>query len=238
MKIVLCDDDKNVLSLLEKYLREYFQKSHIKLPEISSYTDGETLLAQEERVDIAILDVEMPGLSGIHVGRVLQKRNPYTKIIILTSYADYLDEAMKFHVFRYLSKPIDKNRLFRNLKEALHQYSMDTVCVAIETHDGVTTRYADEIVMVEAQGHNVTVYAANQKFCSVYPMKYWDRLLKIGSFYKTHRSYIVNMKYISSFSHDMVFLTALGEQQYRAYLTKRRYRSFKDAYLLYLEGAQ
>lgn len=68
------------------------------------------------------LDVEMPGFDGIYVGNELKKQNDSVIIFIVTSYLEYLDAAMRFHVFRYLSKPIDKQRLFQNLDDALELY--------------------------------------------------------------------------------------------------------------------
>lgn len=140
MRILLCDDDPMILVQMEKYLKEYFQKAHLRVPDIASYTSGDALLRSESTAEIAFLDVEIPGLSGIYTGEKLKKKNPSIKIFILTSYMDYLDEAMKFHVFRYLSKPIEKARLFRNVKEALYQIEMETRPVAIETKDGVIVR--------------------------------------------------------------------------------------------------
>lgn len=140
MRIVLCDDDKDVLNLLKKYLQEYFHSCRLAQPAYSEYMCGEELLRAEsrggmEKVDIAFLDVEMLGLSGIHTGARLKKLYPKIKIFIVTSYPDYLDEAMRFHVFRYLSKPVDKKRLFRNMKDALYQLSIDTREVSIETKE-------------------------------------------------------------------------------------------------------
>lgn len=238
MRIVICDDDEQILAILERYLNEYFHKAHLKGYEIASYINGEALLSREERVDIAILDVEMPGRSGIYIGNALKKKNRYAKIIILTSFSDYLDEAMKFQVFRYLSKPIDKKRLFRNLGEAIRQNTVDTEPVMIETHDGVITKYADGIVLVEVTGRRVMIHTESEVISSIRPIKYWDKLLELGSFYKTHRSFIVNMRYVSSFSRDLVFLTVSSERRYTAYLTKRNYQSFKNSYMLYLEGSK
>ena len=135
MRIVLCDDDKDVLNLLKKYLQEYFSSGRLAQPAYSEYMSGEELLNSDGRVDIACLDVEMPGITGITVGKRLKEKYPYAKIFILTSYSDYLDEAMRFHVFRYLSKPVDKKRLFRNMKDALYQLSIDTREVSIETKE-------------------------------------------------------------------------------------------------------
>ncbi len=55
-------------------------------------------------------------------GNTLRERYPNILIFIVTSFMEYLDDAMRFHVFRYLSKPIDRQRLFRNLDDALAQY--------------------------------------------------------------------------------------------------------------------
>ena len=139
--MLICDDDGGLLQELSSLLLDFFSEARLSPPELALYNEGETLLQSEllpgdPRADIAFLDVEMPGLSGIDVGQRLMERNPYLKIFIVTSYADYLDDAMRFHVFRYLSKPIDRERLFRNMRDALTQLSMDTRPIVIETGDG------------------------------------------------------------------------------------------------------
>ena len=119
MRVILCDDDTEVLAQLQRYVTEFFKSLGGALPEFAVYSSGDELLKNETGADIAFLDVEMPGLNGIHVGTRLKELSPKIKIFIVTSYPDYLDEAMRFNVFRYLSKPIDKNRLFRNLKDGV-----------------------------------------------------------------------------------------------------------------------
>lgn len=99
MRILLCDDDPAILSQMERLLKEFFHEYGLSQPEIASYTSGEKLLDSQDTGEIAFLDVEMPGLSGIHTGERLKKRNPRIKIFILTSYMDYLDEAMKMPPF-------------------------------------------------------------------------------------------------------------------------------------------
>ncbi len=236
MRIVFCDDDQQVLVQLKKYLSEYFQTNHLLQPEYAGYTSGEELLEKEQRPEIAFLDVEMPGLSGIHVGAKLKQRNPYAKVFILTSFPDYLDEAMKFHVFRYLSKPLDKKRLFRNMKDALYQYSVDTCPVAIETKEKSIVCYADEIIMVEAADKNAVVHTIQASYETTQPIKYWEKLLEIGSFYQPYRSFIINMRYVNSYSKNAIALVPPRGVGYTAYLSRRKYKDFKNAHLLYLEA--
>ena len=111
MRILFCDDNPTLTTTLHSYVSEYYRNIGGLEPEYASYLSGDELLENEMSADIAFLDVDMPGVSGIHVGAKLKERNPYIKIFIVTSHPDYLDEAMRFQVFRYLSKPIDKSRL-------------------------------------------------------------------------------------------------------------------------------
>lgn len=236
MRIVFCDDDVSVMDKLEKYLRAYFNENKLKQPEYEAFTNGEELLKLDKRPDIAFLDVEMPGIDGITVGARLKERFPYVKVIMLTSFSDYLDEAMKFHVFRYLSKPLEKSRLYRNMKDALYQISVDTKPVLIETADESVTRFADEVIMVEADKHKVRVYTVDKIYESVQPMKHWETLLEIGSFYNVHRSYIVNMKFVRSFDNATIKMGSASGVDYRAYMARRKYVGFKSAYIRYLEA--
>lgn len=64
----------------------------------------------------------MPGINGIYVGNEPKRLNEHTIIFVVTSYSEYLDDAMRFHVFRYLSKPLDKHRFFRNMKDDIDLY--------------------------------------------------------------------------------------------------------------------
>ena len=79
----------------------------------------------------------MPGMNGIYVGNELKKANRNVIVFVVTSYSEYLDEAMRFHVFRYLSKPLDKQRFFRNLKDALAYYNSITLKIPVETKQAV-----------------------------------------------------------------------------------------------------
>lgn len=154
---------------------------------------------------------------------------------MVTSYSEYLDEAMRFHVFRYLSKPLDKQRFFRNMKDALDYYNTMTAKIPVETRQGVHLVPASYIIAIEAQGRKVIVHTIQQDFESVHNMDYWSNALPGNCFFQTHRSFIINLEHVTDFDHSTVRLT---EQQFNAYLTRRKYTAFKDAYLLYLESTR
>ncbi len=233
MRIVCCDDDVKIGEQLKEYLQLYFKKISTPFPNYSFFTSGEELLKDNEIIDIAFLDVEMKGLSGIHTGAELKRKNPNIIIFIVTSYPDYLDEAMRFHVFRYLSKPIDKNRLFRNMKDALFRYSSVSKKIQIETKELTDIVYMNNIIFIEARERKIFVYTQKKIYESIHKMQFWLEKLPQSCFFQTHRSYIVNLRYVSSY--DNTFIN-LYDNKYTAYLTRRKYTLFKKAYIMYLES--
>ncbi|MBR3762018.1 MAG: response regulator transcription factor [Lachnospiraceae bacterium] len=233
MRILICDDDELVRRQIHKFLRDYFKNAHLSCPEIVMYENGELLLKDTGDKDIVFLDVEMPGLKGIHVGQELQESNPRIIIIMVSAFPEYLDDAMRFHVFRYLSKPLEKLRFFQNMKDALQKYNSTAGKVVIECRDknNVTVSKAD-IIAVETAERKIIIHTVGQKYESTETMTYWREKLQDKCFITTHKSFIVNMMYVISFTPTLIQL----ENEVTAYLTKRKYKEFKRAYLLYVEG--
>lgn len=234
MRILICDDDIELSQQLKKLLITFFQKYSLNPPEIVIYNSGEDLLKDPESKDIVFLDIEMPGTNGIYVGNELKQKNKNTIIFVITSYSQYLDEAMRFHVFRYLSKPLEKQRIFRNMKDALALYNSSIIKISIEAKDGVFVIPSTDILFIEANNHKTIIHTVNGDYLCIHNINYWlDQLLHMPCFFQSHRSFIVNLDHVSSFDHSLIYLCS---NQYRAYLTRRKYTQFKDAFLLYLES--
>lgn len=237
MRIVFCDDDIKILAQTQKYVQGFFKTLGGMQPDFAAYTSGDALLAGEKYADIAFLDVELPGRSGIHIGAQLKAYNPKIKIFIITSYPDYLDEAMRLQVFRYLSKPIDKNRLFRNLKDAVYQYNVDTHEIPINTFEGVIVLPAERIICVEALQRKNYIYTTDGPIRTTDSIKHLRSMLSLPCFYFPYRSFIINMRYVLQIKKDLIILK-YGEQTKEAYLARRKYSDFKDTYMLFLESTR
>lgn len=235
MRILICDDDTLMIEQIQKYIKKFFEKIGIRCPTLACFSNGEALLADNGDKDIVFLDIEMPGMNGIYVGNELKKSNRDIIIFIVTSYSEYLDEAMRFQVFRYLSKPLDKQRFMRNMKDAVDLYNTRTVRIPVETKQGVHTLPASSIIAVESQGRKVIVHTTEQDFVSVHNMHYWLDLLPKNCFFQTHRSFIINFEHVTDFDHSLVHM---ANEPFHSYLTKRKYSAFKEAYLLYLESTR
>lgn len=233
MNFAICDDDELFCQQLFELIKEYFDEKELNCPKTEIFHSGEELLESRDNFDIVFLDVEMSGISGIHVGRELKKKNRRILFMIITSYNDYLDEALQFHAFRYLSKPLEKDRLFRNLESALYIYNTENEKIAIETKDVTVTVFTSEIIMIENIGRKVYVRTTKEDYLSIHKIPYWLEKLNNAQFFQSHKSYIINFKYVSHFDSQTIYLF---NNAYQAYLTYRKHSAFKSAYLIYLDS--
>lgn len=119
---VLCVDD-------ERKIAEYTVTLCRKLPQVDEavyFTHSKDALAwlDENSTDVALLDIDMPDISGIELARELQKRQPQIAIIFLTGYAQYALDAFSIHASGYLMKPVTEDMLSAEIAYvASHKHS-------------------------------------------------------------------------------------------------------------------
>ena len=128
LKIALCDDDAAVLENIEACVLGYFSKT-TQRAEVKTFTKSEHLaasIADGDRFDLYILDVEMPELNGFEVARKLRVYQPDAGIIFLTSHFEFADEGYKVRALRY----VQKLKYQQDLPEALSE-----ACLSLERAD-------------------------------------------------------------------------------------------------------
>lgn len=232
MRILVCDDEKIICDSLQIMLKEYFEQENIDDIKIVNYQSGEDLLSDRGQKDIVFLDVKLGGKDGIAVGKELKKRNPKTIIFIITAFDEYTDDAFRMHAFRFFKKPIDKERLFINLKEALTQYCTAYGKISIEDNHSLYSPYKTDVIFIESKDRGSIVHTRGGKYYSSNNIESWLKILKEECFYHSHRSFIVNMDYISEITADLI---RFENYDSCAYLTKRDYKKFNAVYSRYLK---
>lgn len=113
MKILLVDDEELQLLRLESEVKKVVPSSAT----ILSFSNSSKYIkeCQDEKIDIAFLDIEMPGMNGISLAKELKRINPLVNIIFVTAYNDYALEAYKIHASGYLSKPVTAEKIKKEL---------------------------------------------------------------------------------------------------------------------------
>lgn len=230
IRVFLCDDDPSYLEYLSGIVGQFFQQNKIEAG-IKTFLDGETLLEEPEMADLVFLDVEMPEKSGIEIGKCIKEKNPYALIFIVSFTERYLDDAMDFHVFRYIEKSTLSDRIMRNLSDALVAYKNTNPKITItQNGETIVCREAD-IVMIENQKRCVHIYTMNHKYVVKGKLEDWEQKLNQIRFCKSHASFLVNLDYVSRFTKNEI---VLAKGKYTAHVSRRMYVKFCKMYEEYL----
>ena len=114
MKILLVDDEELQLLRLEGAIKNILPKE-----EFLTYTNPLKALeeTQNTQIDLAFLDIEMPGINGIQLAKKLKSVNPLIKIIFVTAFNDYALEAYKIHASGYITKPVNEGKIKEEIDE-------------------------------------------------------------------------------------------------------------------------
>lgn len=233
MRIAICDDDSLMREKLEIDIRYCFKTFKVKDIEIDLFETGDDLVESTSEYDMAFLDVEMPGISGINVGRHLYENNKNIILFVVTSFPEFMDEALKFHAFRFFQKPVQRHRLLINIKDALILYNQLHRKVIIEQKDNNIVIDTNDIIMIEAGERSTTVYTRDNIYYSTIPLAVYQRELdKYNNFIQTHRSFIVNLNYVKEYKKDLI---TFDNYEYKAKITKRKNNQFKAKLKAYLE---
>ena len=238
MNILLCDDDPLALKALGELVTAFFEEN--KIPVVyGTYNDGESAVADNALLyDLAFIDVEMPGINGLAVAKHLQERNSNVIIFMVTAFPGYLDDAMGLKVFRYLTKPVEQNRLHKNLRFALQQYNQQNQTILLDGTDGSHLIFTQEILFVGIHGRGSLIQTKSRQYHSYRSLKHWTDRLNPDLFSRPHHSYLVNLQNVRSLNKKEVMLTNEAGEPVFVPVAQRKYYDFSEVFFRYVGGAK
>lgn len=236
INILICDDDLNIVKHVNLLLQKIKTKNKLSL-NIDSTTIGDKVYCSDKAYDIAIIDIEMPGINGLKLSEKLKLINPDIIIIILTSFSMYLDKAMDINVFRYLSKPIDNDRFIRSFLEAIKKYRRLSKQIIISSSDRVDTIKTKDILYIEKIKHGSMIYTKSHEYKTNKKPDEWLSIIdQPNCFVYSHTSFIVNLQNIINFDKTFVLFQCINKTKSVACVSQRKFLSFKKAFFDFAGG--
>lgn len=236
MKLLICDDSDITIEIVT-LLVEMFEKKHDIKFEKDIRKSGDFILKEKNSYDIAIVDVEMPGISGIELSQKLKEANPKVCIIILTAFQNYLDYAMKLQVFRFLSKPLDKNRFIRNLEEAVEEYYNTNKKLTLKSNDSFIVINTSDILFMEKKNGTTFVVTTTGEYEVKEKLSECEKIIgKPEAFVYSHNSVLVNLQNVVNFDKQFVTLQKNETETVKAYMSQRKFKDFKDSFMRFVMG--
>ena len=209
--IGICDDENLMVNINTVYIKDICQKLNIDI-KIHTFSSGEEIInyAKLHKLDIAFLDIDMDGISGISAGIALRKLNPNVVTIFITGHTEYAVDAFDTDAAGYLVKPLNPEKLEHSIKKAIKYIRMTKTSVTSKfitiTEDNVKKKIPQyQILYFEKLGNQCKIVTAKETF-------YWYTTIKNvlsvldEDFIQVSQGIIVNQRYIKEVTKGELIL--------------------------------
>lgn len=195
---IIVEDELPAREELKYFLNE---EKEIKLiEEFESPLDTLNFL-EKNKIDVVFLDINMPDMNGINLGKIISKIYPEVKIIFITAYKDYAVDAFEVKAFDYLLKPYSEERIRNLLKSLVSTKSVDNILnrntslkkITINMDEKIYVLSLTDVDYIEANEKETLIFANKKRYISKIKISKWEEMLEGYNFYRCHRSYIVNL---------------------------------------------
>lgn len=229
LNALICDDDCKSGEVVIKHLLKYCEEKSITCFYVL-FDNGQEALKSDKRYDIAFLDIEIGKTSGLDVAKKLKENNKNIIIFFITEYEKYIDDAMDLFALRFIKKPLDYQRFCTGLDKAIELINNKTIELFLKDDNVMKRIKVKDIVYIETAGRKVKIVTTTGAFYSHNLIDYWEKQLTHISFYRVHKSYILNLDYIDQYKRDEVKLTT-GETIPVSYRNQSTFRKYFFNYL-------
>ena len=201
MNCLIVDDNKIARTTVHQLASRV--KDIVIMGECANAIDAYNFL-QEQPVDVILLDIEMPGMTGLELTKHLVNKRPL--IIFTTSKKEYAVEAFELNVADYIVKPITPARFIQAIDKAREILESNVEEVKMEETEFIFIRDSnivrrlklDDILYAEAMGDYVKLHTTQKFFAIHTTLKAVEERLPSSKFLRVHRSYIVALNKIES----------------------------------------
>ncbi|WMJ80492.1 LytTR family DNA-binding domain-containing protein [Clostridium sp. MB40-C1] len=198
MNCIIVDDEYPAREELKYFIKEF---SSIEIAE--EFDDSVEALQYIERnkPNIVFLDISMPKLDGMALGKILNNFEKKIIIVFITAYKEYAVNAFEIEAFDYILKPYSEERIVRTLRRLERQEKSIDKCrlnkITLKQGNKLKVINIYDICYCEAHERETIIYTVKEKFIENSSISEFYKKLSKKIFFKCHRSYIVNIEKIT-----------------------------------------
>ena len=253
IRILIADDDAGMRLVMKKLVGK---AEGYEL--VGEAEDGTQLIELYDalRPEVVLMDVEMPGMTGIECARAIQDRDPRTVLVFATAHEEYMKSAFEVYAFDYLVKPFRVERAMQTLERirdrlrgsAIEAMEMPTPGAAekatpvepvpgrmmLKHREGVSFIDIPDIAMVMRENRStILLMKDGTRYVVGDGMAELDERLPDDLFFRTHKSYIVNLNLIDSIAPygRWTYIVKLKGLKEDALITHERFEELQKRFI-------
>ena len=232
MRIAVCDDERYFRDLITEKINEIY-KDDIDMV-IRTFEDGFDFLKNYyeniDAYDMIFLDIEMENINGIDTAKEIRKLNKDVNIVFLTGHDEFAKDGYEVNAFRYLSKPIQEDKLIEAI-ESIKKKSDSVKKILLSSKGEEILIKIKEIIYMEAQNKDIYIHTIHNIYNEKNNLTHYEEILKNYGFFRVHRSYLINLDFVKSFTSKEIVL----DNEEKIYLSRLKYKTFKEHLYAYIK---
>lgn len=204
MRIFLCDDESKILSDLAEKVKECLPES-----EITIYESGGALLCalRAEQCDILLLDIDMPGISGLDIAKEMTVLASKPLLVFVTSHDELVYDSLFYHPFGFIRKSHLEQELSKILEDCKRELFSREKHFCFHQASGDVRLNLQEILYFESDGNYLKVITEKESFRFRETLASVENALSDSGFVRVHKGFLVNqaaVKIIGSVEVELV----------------------------------
>ena len=233
-RIGICDDEYSICKEVSQYVNNYFAECE-DYADVYMWESGDSLIKDLEGgtvLDILFLDIELPKINGIEVGKYIREKlnNEIVQIAYISAKTEYAMELFDYRPINFLQKPLDKEKVLKVIDKYMILREQDNYIFSYKKNREFFDIPMSEIMYFESSYRKVKVYMRNGED------EFYDSLdkvykkLKAKNFLFIHKSIIVNYNFIRKMAYEEVTLfdgTVLPISQIRRKAIRKMYMEIR-----------
>lgn len=209
-KIAICDDDEKLCFAIENYILAYGKEVR-EIIAVDVFFTGEELhenMVKGDYYDLLYLDIELPVISGIEVGKKIREElhNNYTQIVYVSSYKKYMEDLFRIRPMDFLSKPITELMIKETLRTGIQLCGQKNEMFTYQIGWDYYKKPISDILYFQGVRKVINMVTINESISFNGTLKSIYDSLDNYYFVYSDRSHIVNYKYIVTFTRNKLTL--------------------------------
>ncbi len=202
ISVIIVEDELASQYFIKKLIEENFPQLNI----IGIYNNVATAIFEITRLkpNLVFLDIQIKGGTGFDIINSFEKR--FFEVIFITAYGNYAIQAIKAEAIDYILKPITTTEFLASVNKALQKLSHNELTqksnssrISIQTKNEIILLETNLIHYLEADGTYTFIHTNDKRYLSSINIGAYEPLLDSSVFFRTHHSFIINMKLVESY---------------------------------------
>lgn len=196
MNIAVCDDESKILEEIADFINKEFPSNKIE-----TFSDGESFLSViktglNTEPDVLLIDIDMPGMSGMEVAAALASEKARTLIVFVTAHDELVYDSFKYHPFAFVRKKYLEDELRSVLKDCQKEIVSRNKQFIFQTASQTINLAQSEILYFEGQANYLAIHTTGDEYRMRSTMTAVEKELENCGFLRIHKGFLVNLEHV------------------------------------------